>query len=198
MKKSLILFSLFLLSLPTVFPQRRGGGQGQGSGLGQGQGQKQGLGQGQGQGGMQTGSAQAERKRIHTTTQQRDQIRSCDKLADGIRKQARTMAKSSGSKFNPDEAIRQQSQIRDQIKAMEQEHERLMGGLDANQQTAWQEQIRNMNQSRQQINLQQEHMEGALKNNPDPKRVAERAKEMEKTMQDWRNQYAVLSSQIEP
>lgn len=80
---------------------------------------------------------------------------------------------------------------------MEQEHEQLMNGLDANQQQAWQEQIRNMNQLRQQLNLHQQQMDDELKGNPDAKRVAERAREMERTMNEWRKQYGVLSSQAE-
>ncbi len=196
-KKSLILFSLLLLSLPAAFPQGRGGGKGQGSGRGQGQGQQMGGNQGQGQPGMQGGNSQMDRKRIHATQQQRDQIRGCDRLADGIRKQARKMAQTSGNKFNADVANQQQSQIREQLRSMEQEHERLMNGLDAAQQQAWQEQIRNMNQSRQKLNLQQQQMDDELKGNRDPARIAARAKEMERTMETWRNQYRVLSSQAE-
>ncbi len=189
-KRLLIMFSLILLVLPAAFSQRRGGGQGQGSGRSQGQGQVQ--------QGAQNGSMQMERRRIHTTTQQRNQIRTCDKRADGIRKQARKMAQTSGNKFNANDAIRQQSQIHDQSRTMEQEHDRLISGLDAAQQQAWQEQIRNMTQLRQQLNLQQQQMEAELKGNPDARQVAERAQEMERTMSRLRNQYAILSSQLEP
>ena len=199
LKKSLILFSLSLLMLPAAFPQGRGGGKGQGSGRSQGQGQQMGgnRGQGQSQPGMQGGDSQMDRKRTHATQQQRDQIRDCDRLADGIRKQARKMARTSGSNFNPAEARQQQTQIREQIRLMEQEHERLANGLDASQHQAWQEQIRNMNQSRQQLILQHQQMDTELNGNPDPARIAARAKEMERTMENWRNQYRVLSSQTE-
>ncbi len=73
----------------------------------------------------------------------------------------------------------------------------MMSDLDANQQQAWQEQIRNMNQLRQQLNLQQQQMEDEAKGNPDAKRVAERARAVERTMDEWRKQYGVLSSQAE-
>lgn len=158
----------------------------------------QGQGQGQGHPGMSGGDSQMERKRIHATQQQRDQIRDCDKLADGIRKQARKMSQASGKKFNAEEANQQHSQIRNQLQAMEKEHERLMNGLDAGQQQAWQEQIRNMNRYREQLKVQQQQMEAELQNNPDPRRVAEQAKEMERTMNNWRNQYRVLSSEAAP
>ncbi len=203
LKKTLILFPIVLLALSLAFPQGRGGRQGQGQGPGSGQGpgpgSGQGLGtgqeQGQSQSGSKAGSGQMEQQRIKATTQQRDQMRTCDKLADNIRKQARKMSQTSTGSFNADQAVRQQNQIRDQVRTMEQEHERLMNGLDPTQQQAWQEQIRNMDQLRQRANSQLQQMEGELKGNPDAKRVTERARELEQTMNNWRNQYRVLSSQ---
>ena len=49
----------------------------------------------------------------------------------------------------------------------------------------------------QQLNLHQQQMDDELKGNPDAKRVAERAREMERTMNEWRKQYGILSSQAE-
>lgn len=152
---------------------------------------------GQGQGGGQQTNAQMEQKRIKATKQQRDQIRSCNMLADDVRKQARKMAKDSGKKLNHGQLVQQQTHIRNQLRQIEQEQERLMNGLDKNQQQAWQEQIRNMNQLRQQMNVHQQQMDDELKGNPDARRVAERAREMERTMNEWKKQYGVLSSQAE-
>jgi hypothetical protein len=73
-----------------------------------------------------------------------------------------------------------------------------MKGLDPSQQQAWQERIRNMNQSRQQINSQMQQMDAELASpNPDSKRVAERAQEMERIMNNWRKEYKALSSEVE-
>jgi len=197
LKKSLVLFPIFLLLLSTAFPQGKGGSRGQGQGQSQGQGRAMSQGQGQGQSSSQGANTQMERKRVKATEQQRSQIRACDKLADDIRKQARNMASDSGKKLNYGQLNQQQVHIRNQIRQMEQEHERLMKDLDANQQQAWQEQIRNMDRLRQQLNLSQQQMDDELKGNPDAKRVAERAREMERTMNEWRKQYGVLSSQAE-
>ncbi len=194
LKRSLIVFPFFLLLLSIAFPQGRGGG---GQGQGQSKGQGQASGQRQGQGGGQATNAPMEHKRIKATRQQRDQIRSCDRLADDIRKQARKMAKDSGKNLSSGQTNQQQVHIRNQIRKMEQEHERLNNGLDASQQQTWQEQIRNMNQLRQQLNLHQQQLDDELKGNPDAKRVAERAREMEQTMNDWRKQYGIISSQAE-
>ncbi len=193
-KKPTIAFTVFLLLLSTAFSEGRGGRQGQQQTQGQGQGQ--GPGWRQGQGGAQSGSTQMEQKRIRATTQQRDQIRSCSKLADGIRQQARKMAQTREGKFNADQAVKQRNQIRDQIRTMDQEHERLMNGFDAAQKQAWQEQIKNTAQLRQQLNSQMQQMDTEINStNPDSKRVGERAREIERTMSNLRTQYGVLSSQ---
>jgi uncharacterized membrane protein YccC len=207
LKKSLIVFPMVLFLSSTAFPQGKGGGmggsrgQGQGQGgqtTGQGQGQgSQTTGQGQGQSSGQSGNTQMDRIRVKSTTQQRDQIQSCEKQADAVRKQARTMAEGAGKKLNAGQLNQQQSHIQNQIKQMEQDHQRLMSGLDATQKQAWQDQIKNMDRLHQQLNTQQQQMDGELKGNPDAKRVADQAREMERTMNEWQKQYSVLASQAE-
>jgi len=136
------------------------------------------------------------RERIKATGQQRDQIRACDKLADGIRKQAREMSRISAGKFNADQARRQQVGLREQVRAMEREHERWMQGLDAMQNQAWQGRIRELNRLRQQFNDHLQQMNQDLNTaNPDARRIAERALEMERTMTEWRKHYSALSSE---
>lgn len=193
-KKALILFPILLLVFSTAFPQGRGGRQGRQ----QGQRQSQGSGQGNVWGTGQAGGGQMQQKRIHTTQQQREQISSCSKSADGIQKQARKMAQMSGDKFNLNEASKHRVQIKEQFQAMEQQHEKLMNGLDSTQNQAWQEQIKNMNQFRQQANLRLQQMNTELNSaNPNPKRITERAKEMEQIMNNWRKEYRTVESQAD-
>ena len=193
-KKVLILFPILLLVFSTAFPQGRGGRQGRQ----QGQRQSQGSDQGNVWGTGQAGGGQMQQKRIHTTQHQREQISFCSKSADGIRKQARKMAQMSGDKFNLNEASKNRVQIQEQFRAMEQQHEKLMNGLDSTQNQAWQEQIKNMNQFRQQANLQLQQMNTELNSaNPNPKRITERAKEMEQIMNNWRKEYRTVESQAD-
>jgi len=197
-KKLLVASALLILSVVIAFSQGRGGGGGQGQGQGGGQNQRgmQG-GQQAGQGGMQTGAGQGQmdRDRVRLNTQQRDQARTCDRLADGVRKQARTMAKNSGSsKLSQAELGRQRDQLRERVRAIEREHERLMTGIDPAQRQQFQEQIRNMNQYRQQVNNQLQQIDGRLDSpNPDHARIAEHAREMEQVMKRWRDAYGGLS-----
>ena len=74
----------------------------------------------------------------------------------------------------------------------------LMNGLDSAQNQAWQEQIKNMNQFRQQANLQLQRMNTELNSaNPDSKEIKSRAKEMERIMNNWRRDYNTMSSQAD-
>ena len=206
LKKTLMVLPILLLSLSIAFPQGRGGGRGPGAGQGQGSGQGQVMDQGQGSGQGQVmgqgqgssqgqGSVQREQQRIKSTQQQRDQIRNCDKLADGICKQAQKMAKNSGNKFNAEETTKQQNQLRERIQTMQQEHERLMNGLDSTQKQAWKEQIRNMDQLQQQLQTHLREMQAEQKASSDGQRNAERAREIERIMNGWKSEYGVLKSE---
>lgn len=193
-RKILNLIPVLLLLALSAFPQGRGGSRG-GSQGGSQSGQ-QGQGQGQHQGSVQAGAGQMERKQIHMTSQQRDQVQNCDRLADGIRKQARTMGKSAGGNSPAGQLSEQRNQIRNKVREMEQEHERLMNGIDPTQQQDWQEQIRNMNQLRQQLHTQLQQLDADVDGaNPDSKRVNERSREIERTMSQWRKQYSGMYSE---
>jgi len=194
-KKSLILFSLFLVTAFNLLAQGRGGAQGR-SGA---QGQQAGRDQPAGRQSKPQERGAGNQQHARASTRQRDQIRTCDQQADKIRKQMRKMAQTPSQKFNADQARQQWNQLQQQIRAMEQEHERLMNGLDANQQQAWQEEIRNMNRLREQLRTAMQQMNSELgSSNPDPAGVAERAREMEQFMQEWRKQYHALYAQGNP
>ena len=108
------------------------------------------------------------------------------------------MSQMSGDKFNLNEASKQRSQIQEQFRAMEQQHEQLMNSFGSAQNQAWQEQIKNMNQFRQQANTQLQQMNTELNSaNPDSKKIKGRAKEMERIMNNWRKEYNTMSSQAE-
>jgi hypothetical protein len=203
MKRMLAFVSIGVFIVASAFAQGRGGsgggqrgGQGSGQGQVQGQGIDQGQWQGQQQGRSQAGNTQMQQERIKATKQQREQMNTCSKQADSLRKQVRTMARTSDKKFNGDEARRQRDQIQNQLQAMEQEHERLMNGLDSSQQQAFKEQIQNMNRLRRETHSELQRMNSELEPaNPNASGVKERAREMEQIMEEWTKQYQALHSQ---
>jgi peptidoglycan hydrolase CwlO-like protein len=78
---------------------------------------------------------------------------------------------------------------------MEQEHDRLMGGIDPTQQQRGQEQIRNMTQLRQQLNAQLQQLDPDVDSaQPNPKRITDRTREIERRMSQWQQQHRILSS----
>jgi len=169
-----------------------GQGKGKGSQAAKGQGQQQ------QQAGSQQGQGDMDKDRVRATAQQRDQLQSCDRSAEAIRTRARKMAKSAGgSGFNPDQARKEREQVREQLSAMNGEHERLMQGLNGGQKQALQAHITNMERARERVNTQLEAMDQEL-NRPQPegKKVAERAREMERAMNEWQQQYRTVQSKV--
>jgi hypothetical protein len=186
-RKAFVLIATLLSATVIAFPQGRGGGQGGGNQQRSMQGGAQ-----SGHGGMQTGTGQGQmdRDRIRLNNQQRDQIRTCDRLADGVRKQARTMAKSSGNKADKGQLLQERDQLRDQVRAMEQEHVRLMNNMDPTQQRQWQERLNAMNQYRDQVHNQLQQIDDTFQSaDPDFKGAAKRAREMERIVSRWQKEY---------
>ena len=193
---TVIVIAFLCAALPLALPQGKGGqrGGGQSSGQGQGQGQ-QGRPGGSDRG---SGSTDGERDRIHVSQQQRDQVKSCDGSADAVRKQAGKMGKSGqGGGFNAGKARQDRDRLQEQVRAMQQEHQRLMQGLNPGQQQALESDVRDMNRLQERLNTHMENMNGELrKDAPDAKRVAEQAREMERVSKEWREQYRAVQSRL--
>ncbi|MEJ2111598.1 MAG: hypothetical protein P8Z37_17150 [Acidobacteriota bacterium] len=128
MKKHLIFLSIFILAAVAGYSQRGGGGsrahQGQ---TGQRQGQQGSWGQqGQQQRGTRGNAGDSERQRARINSQQKKQLGECSNAADGVRKQAQKMSRTSGNQFNATESRQQFNQMQEQVRTMEQQHKRLM------------------------------------------------------------------------
>lgn len=190
MKKYLIFLTIFLLASVAAYPQR-----GRGAGGGRSQQDNQNP-QGGMQGGMQSGNGETDRQQTRIDSRQREQIKECSSSADNVRKQARDMAKNSEKQFKAGETRENFSRMQEQIKTMEQQHTRLMQGMGPEQQEAFKGQIQNMNQLQSRLENQVRQMNETLgEANPDGARVSTRAREIEKTMNEYKQQYNTLASQ---
>jgi len=200
MKKTILSLAVAVVFGATFLPAQGRGGGGQRGGS---QGQRPSMGQGQRQGG-QMGSPtakttrQQDRDRIRATDQQRDRLRTCDQTAQHIRTQARQMAQDArGSQFNADQARQQRDQIRERLQTMQQEHQQLMNGLSTEQREAMQNRIENMQQIRERVNNRLQQVDAELnQDNPDAKLIRQRARDMEKSMKEWQNQYRKMQSEM--
>lgn len=192
--RTVILIALICTALPLAFPQGKGGQRIGGRGSGQGQGQ-------QGRSGSSDrgyGNTERERDRARVSRQQRDQVKNCDRSADAVRNQARKMAKyGQGAGFDADNARRDRDRLQEQVRIMQQEHQRLMQGLNPGQQQALESHIRNMNRLQERLNAHMENMNSELgKNAPNGMRVAEQARELERVSREWREQYRAMQSRL--
>ncbi len=206
--KTKILAMAALLCLcvaPALLAQGRGG-QGQRGQQGQGPratGQQQRGGQQQQQQqGQQTQTREQQRQRIHVTDQQRNQFRTCTLSADRVRTQARQMAQAAkGGGANNPEFRQQHQQLREQIRMMQQEHDRFMNGLSEQQRDQLQDRIRKMDQARERVHTQSQALDQEIgQPNPNGGRLEKRAREMEKATKEWQKQYRTMAEEmgIEP
>lgn len=195
MRSRIIAFAAVLaLAAPLSFAQ----GRGQGGGAQKGQGAGQAQGQQKGRGGPEMGKGKMDRDRIRATDQQRDQLRTCDQAMDRVRQRARDMAKmGTGAKFNAEQARQQHSQLRNELRAMEQEHERLMNGLSEGQKKAMEERHRNMEQIHSRIeNRMQEMNQNLGQSTPDGKHFTERARALEQDMKLFQKQHRAMQNEM--
>jgi hypothetical protein len=185
-------YSTFAVMILVAVSIAWGQGKGKGSQAAKGQGQRQ------QQAGAQQGQGDMDRDRVRATAQQRDQLQGCDRSAEAIRTRARQMAKDAGgSGFKPDQIRREQQQIREQLAAMSREQERLMQGFNKGQAQAFQAHLRNMERAKERINTQLQALDQEL-SQPQPrgKKVAERAREIDRTMNEWQKQYGAMQSRM--
>ncbi len=195
MKLRLIMTIVILCTgLPFAWPQGKGGQGGRGQQSGQSQGQQRSPGGSE----RGYGDIERERDRIHVSQKQRDQLRTCDRSADAVRDQARQMGKyGQGAAFNADKARQDRDRLQEQVRTMQQEHERLMQGMNPGQQQALESHIRNLNRLQERLNTRMQNLNGELgKADPDAKRVAEQAREMERVSKEWKEQYRSIQDRI--
>lgn len=104
---------------------------------------------------------------------------------------------ANGTTFNADQARQQRDQIRDQVRTMDQQNQRLMQGLDTQQRAAIEQRTRSMNQLQERINSRLQNMDQELaKTSPDRKRIAEEARNVEREMQQYRQQYRDMGDDL--
>jgi hypothetical protein len=81
---------------------------------------------------------------------------------------------------------------------MMQEHNRFIRTMDYNQKVKYQRRIMNMEQSRDRIRTltQEMHRELNQKADSNPKIIAGQAREINRVIKEWQNQYHSLGSEI--
>jgi chromosome segregation ATPase len=138
------------------------------------------------------------RQRVHAPNQQLDQFRACTQSQNRVRTQARDMAGLAGRPGSSSkDALRQRDQLREHVRFMQQEHQRLLQGLGPEQQEAARRQIREMERIQERLQTRMQELDAAVDSPSfDFSQVATRAREVERTMQQWQKQHRKLGNQI--
>jgi len=127
-----------------------------------------------------------------------DQVRACDRSAQEVRNRARRLAAgTSGSSFDADRTRREWDQLRERVRFMQQEHERLMQGLSDEQRQALQERIRTMNELRERALAEMQSIDQELSRpRPDGRQLAERTRAMERAARELQQQYQAMRARM--
>lgn len=132
-----------------------------------------------------------DRDRIRLDDKQLDQLRDRIKLTDQTRDRVKLMVRDyDGAAFTAAQGKENHMRIREQVRNMEQEHQRFMNGLDPKQKQRWEKRIMNMEQRRERIENRLQLMEEEM-NKGQFDRIRQRtwAHEIEKAIKEWREQY---------
>ena len=200
MRRILLIAAMLLIPNVVLIAQHSGPStSGQGQQQGQAQPRRATTGSQSSQSMMaQTRQQQRNQLRSQATDGQREQYRTGNQSMERIRTQARDMARiSNGTTFNADQARQQRDQLRDQVRTMDQQNQRLMEGLDNQQRTAVEQRTRTMNQLQERINSRLQNMDQELaKTSPDRKRIAEEAQNVERETQRYQQQYRDMGDDL--
>jgi hypothetical protein len=137
-------------------------------------------------------------EQVRASEEQRRQLRTGSECASRARTQAREMERvSKGANFSLAEAQRQQDRVREEVRTLAQEQQRLEAGMSPDQRSGLQDRLRSLEQDRLQV---EEHVRaldsglGAPK--PDAKLIAAHARDLERSLKRWEKEHRGLSDDM--
>ena len=134
--------------------------------------------------------------RIQATDEQRAQLRTCLDLSERFRVLAEGMMKPTNLPEPEWRKVREQwgEGLR---QAMQSDHEAFVKSLNADQQAALKGRLRKMDKVWSDVASHFETMDhGLAETAPDAKRLADHAKQLEKSLKKWQKQHRELGSEI--
>ena len=138
--------------------------------------------------------------RVHSTDEQRDQVRTCDRMLEVANASLKHLLDLVGNAQRPTgDMTLLGSQVRDQIGSLTLEHDKLIAGLDKTQKEELKTRVRDMARAQDHVTASLKKLSAELaKSKPDRARITELAGDMEKEMTAWQQQYRGLQSDLEP
>lgn len=187
MRRTLVVAVILCVGMSLGWAQGRGG-----------QAAKKGGQAPSGQGQRGAGATERDRDRVRASREQMDQVRACDRSAQEVRNRARRLAAgTSDASFDADRTRTEWDQLRERVRLMQQEHERLMQGLSDEQRQALQERIRTVNELRERTMAEMQRIDQELgRSRPEGRQIAERAREMERAARELQQQYQAMRARL--
>ena len=135
-----------------------------------------------------------EKMKIQATDEQRAQLRACSELSDRLRTLATGMKNLRNLSQTELEGVHQQWSAT-LLRAMQGDHQAFVGSLNADQQAALKARLQKMDKLWSELASRLDRMDRDLAQTaPDGKRLADHAKEAEKTLKKWQKQHREIES----
>ena len=185
-------------------------GHGQGSGKGQtlnqpAQGQ-QGQQHGQraeqptdrGRQGEQRGDLDRREQKIHLASGERDCFNKASRQSSRAERQAHGMAAyARGTDFDREMAVRQRDTLRDHVRELFREHDRMTAGLGDADRAAVQDRLRKLDKVRDRMRTHLEQMDHELAANGLPERFERCSREVARDLEKWNKQHRRLGERFD-
>jgi hypothetical protein len=137
-----------------------------------------------------------EKMKIQATGEQRTQLRACSELSDRLRTLATSMRNPRNLSQTELEGVHQRWSAT-LLQAMQGDHQAFVGSLNVDQQAALKDRLRKMDKVWSELASRFEMMDRDLAQTPpDAKRLADHAKEVEKTLRKWQKQHREIESEM--
>jgi hypothetical protein len=137
-------------------------------------------------------------EQVRASEEQRRQLHAGSECASRAMTQAREMERvSKRAGFSLGEAQRQQDRVREEVRTLAQEQQRLEAGMSAEQRSGLQDRLSRLEQERLRVEEHVRALDGGLAAPaPDPKRIAAHSRDLERSLKRWQKEHRALSADM--
>ncbi|MGD8330383.1 MAG: hypothetical protein PVJ49_13195 [Acidobacteriota bacterium] len=140
-----------------------------------------------------------QRQTIRANQQQSKGVRACTGIAAGVQARARELAgrAGSGGGFNGTRARSEGAGMSEQVQKMLRQHDQLIEGMNGQQLYWLQDQVRDLDHTRDRIRDRLQELSSALGvADPEPARVVQYSDELAQEMEQWQAQYHQMGTDM--
>jgi chromosome segregation ATPase len=137
-------------------------------------------------------------EQVRASEEQRRQLQAGSECASRAITQAREMERVlKGAGPSLGEARRQQDRVREEVRTLAQEQQRLEAGMSPEQRSGLQDRLRRLEQERLRVEEHVRALDGGLAAPaPDPRQIAAHSRDLERSLKRWQKEHRALSADM--